>query len=168
MNSTPERPQRIIPLLRVKCWVITLNEVTSEIGFDDVARDPNFLLIIIGAIIWVAGGFIPLIGPFIETGGFVLTIFATASTAAVRPTTGAWPGLLLGSLLYIIGLYLPWFFLGIFAFLFIIPGTVLILFFAIPLALKYSNVPLMKTMQEEWESRTKKKEIEAQETDEGA
>ncbi|MHA2142124.1 MAG: hypothetical protein ACXADC_09740 [Candidatus Thorarchaeota archaeon] len=141
-----------------------MNEVTSEIGFDDVARDPNFLLIVIGAVIWVAGGFVPLIGPLIECGGFVLTIFATASTAAVRPTKGAWPGLLMGSLLYVIGLYLPWFLLGVFSFIFIIPGTVLILFFAIPLALKYSNVPLMRTMQDEWESRSKKREDEPQET----
>ncbi len=143
-----------------------MNGIVSETGFDNVVRDPNFLMIVLGAIVWILGSYVPFIGPFLVVGGFVLTIFATASTAAVRPTTGAWPGLLIGSLLYLIGLYLPWILLGFLSPLFLIPGAVLILFFAIPLALQYGNAPLMTTMQEQWESRSQKKSSESQETEE--
>ncbi|MHA2020477.1 MAG: hypothetical protein ACW96N_02100 [Candidatus Thorarchaeota archaeon] len=140
-----------------------MNGIVSETGFDNVVRDPNFLMIVLGAIVWFLGSYAPFIGPFLVVGGFVLTIFATASTAAVRPTTGAWPGLLIGSLLYLIGLYLPWILLGFLSPFFLIPGAVLVLFFAIPLALQYGNAPLMTTMQEEWESRSQKKSSESQE-----
>jgi hypothetical protein len=143
-----------------------LNRIVSETGFDNVVRDPNFLMIVLGAIVWFLGSYVPFIGPFLVVGGFVLTIFATASTAAVRPITGAWPGLLIGSLLYLIGLYLPWILLGFLSPFFLIPGAVLILFFAIPLALQYGNAPLMTTMQEEWESRSQKKSSVSQETGE--
>jgi hypothetical protein len=143
-----------------------MNGIVSETGFDTVVRDPNFLMIVLGAIVWFLGIYVPFIGPFLVVGGFVLTIFATASTAAVRPSIGAWPGLLIGSLLYLIGLYLPWILLGFLSPFFQIPGAVLILFFAIPLALQYGNAPLMTTMQEEWESRSQNKSSESQETGE--
>lgn len=141
------------------------DEVTSEIGFDDVVRDPNFLVILLGAAVWLIGAYLPLIGPFFVTAGFVVTVFATASTASIRPSNGAWLGLMIGALMYLVGLYLPWVpLLGLLAPLVRIPGAVLILFSAIPIALRYNNAPLMETFQSEWakksESRTYKSEEE--------
>jgi hypothetical protein len=143
-----------------------LGEVTSEIGFGDVARDPNFLAIILGAAVWLIGPYIPFIGPLFVTAGFIVTVFATASTAATRPTKGAWPGLMLGALLYLVGLFLPWvLILGLFAPLVQIPGAVLILFFGIPIALRYSNAPLVDTFQDEWAKRSKPKASEPEAED---
>jgi hypothetical protein len=131
------------------------DEVTSEIGFDDVARDPNFLIILLGAVLWILGVYIPLIGPLFITAGFVLTVLAAASTASVRPEKGNWLGLMIGALIYLVGLYLPWVpLLGLLAPLVRIPGAVLILFFAIPIALRYGNAPLMDTFQSEWAKRS--------------
>jgi hypothetical protein len=141
------------------------DEITSEIGFDDVARDPNFLIILLGGAIWLIGLYIPLIGPLFVTAGFVVTVIATTSTASIRPANGAWLGLMIGALVYLVGLYLPWVpLLGLLAPLVLVPGAVLILFFAIPIALRYNNAPLMDTFQNEWakrsESRTSKSEEE--------
>ncbi|MFX0056335.1 MAG: hypothetical protein ACFFAX_09310 [Promethearchaeota archaeon] len=142
------------------------DEVTSEIGFDDVVRDPNFLAILLGAVLWLVGAYIPLIGPLFITAGFVITVFATASTAAIRPSKGAWPGLIIGSLIYLVGLYLRWFpLVSLLAPLVEIPGAVLILFFAIPIALQYSNAPLMETFQSEWAKRSKTRTDESEEKD---
>lgn len=134
------------------------DEVTSETGFDDVVRDPNFLIILLGAALWLLGAYIPLIGPLFIAVGFVVTVFATASTASIRPVNGAWLGLMIGSLMYLVGLYLPWIpLLGLLAPLVQIPGAVLILFFSIPIALRYNNAPLMDTFQSEWAKRSKPK-----------
>ncbi|MFW9846436.1 MAG: hypothetical protein ACFFD6_06800 [Candidatus Thorarchaeota archaeon] len=143
-----------------------MSEVTSEIGFDDVTRDPNFLAIVLGAAIWLVGPYIPLIGPFFVTGGFVITVFATASTAAIRPTKGAWQGLIVGALIYLVGVYISGIpIVAVFANFIIVPGAVLILFFAIPIALAYGNAPLMKTVQEEWDARQAKKPKPESKTD---
>ncbi|MFW9966750.1 MAG: hypothetical protein ACFFEA_06300 [Candidatus Thorarchaeota archaeon] len=145
------------------------DDAISEIGFDDVARDPNFLVLILAAALWLLGAYIPLIGPFFITAGFVITVFATASTAAIRPTNGAWPGLMIGAALYLVGLFLPWVpLLGLFAPLVQIPGAVLILFFAIPIALRYSNAPLVDTFQDEWAKRSKSRTSKPTEEDSAA
>jgi hypothetical protein len=145
------------------------DDAISEIGFDDVARDPNFLAIILGAALWLLGAYIPLIGPFFVAAGFVVTVFATASTAAIRPTNGAWPGLMIGAVVYLVGLFMPWVpLVNLFAPLVQIPGAVLILFFGIPLALRYSNAPLMNTFQDEWAKRSKSRTSKPAEEDSAA
>ncbi|MHA1924988.1 MAG: hypothetical protein ACXABV_07965 [Candidatus Thorarchaeota archaeon] len=145
------------------------DEVTSEIGFDDVVRDPNFLAILLGAAIWLVGAYLPFIGPLFVTAGFVVTVFATASTASIRPSNGAWLGLMIGALMYLVGLYLAWVpLLGFLAPLVQIPGAVLIFFFAIPLALRYSNAPLMDTFQNEWAKRSKSRTSKTEEEDTAA
>jgi uncharacterized membrane protein HdeD (DUF308 family) len=145
------------------------DDVTSEIGFDDVARDPNFLLILLGAVLWILGAYIPFIGPFFITPGFVIVVLATASTASVRPKQGNWLGLIIGSLIYLVGLYLPWIpFLGLLAPLVQVPGAVLIFFFAIPIALRYSNAPLMDTFRSEWARRSNSKSSKSEERDAAA
>ncbi|MFX0108511.1 MAG: hypothetical protein ACFE7R_09525 [Candidatus Hodarchaeota archaeon] len=51
-----------------------MSEITSETAFDDITRDPNFLLIAVGGIAWIIGLYgVILIGPLLVTGGFVLT-----------------------------------------------------------------------------------------------
>jgi uncharacterized protein YacL len=132
------------------------DEVTSEIGFDEVIRDPNFLAILLGAAIWLVGAYLPLIGPLFVTAGFAVTVFATA-------------GLLIGGLIYLIGLYLPWVpLVGLLAPLVQVTGAVLILFFAIPIALRYGNAPLMETFQSEWAKRSKSKTSKPEEDDTAA
>jgi hypothetical protein len=140
------------------------DEVTSEIGFDEVIRDPNFLAILLGAAIWLVGAYLPLIGPLFVTAGFAVTVFATASTASIRRSKGAWPGLLIGGLIYLVGLYLPWVpLVGLLAPLLQVTGAVLILFFAIPIALRYGNAPLMETFQSEWAKRSKSRPSKTEE-----
>ena len=140
------------------------DDVTSEIGFDDVVRDPNFLIILLGAVLWILGDYIPLIGPLFTTAGFAITVLATASTASVRPESGNWLGLIIGSLIYLVGLYLPWIpLLGLLAPLVQVPGAVLILFFAIPIALRYGNAPLMDTFRSEWAKRSESRTYKSDE-----
>ena len=139
--------------------------------FRDMKDDPNFLLILVGAFIWWLGYLIPLIGFIIITGGFALTCYATAVYAFKRPTTNAWPGMAFGCLLHIIGSYLLAFF-GLIPFLNIIPsilivsGGVMIIFFAVPLALQHGNEPLLVTAHSMLTSATKRDTSDKEETEE--
>lgn len=136
-----------------------MSEITSETAFDDITRDPNFLLIAVGGIAWIIGLYgVILIGPLLVTGGFVLTCFATAATALQRPTKGAWSGVILGTIIYLAGSATAWLpLIGLISPILIVVGAIMILFFSIPLALQYGNKPLMNEMQKAWDSRDKKK-----------
>lgn len=137
-------------------------------AFTEIASDPNFLMILAGAFIWFLGYYIPFIGGLFISTGFVLVCFSAAVTALKRPVASAWPGLLLGGLLHILGYY--------FAFIpliglvlspaFTVAGAVIIVFFAIPLALQRGELPVITRLQELIESKKgeeETKDIEAEE-----
>ncbi|MGY5870961.1 MAG: hypothetical protein RTV72_01810 [Candidatus Thorarchaeota archaeon] len=135
-------------------------------AFEEIVSDPNFLMILAGAVIWFVGFYIVLIGPLFLSTGFVLVSFSAAVTSLKRPVALAWPGLLLGGLLHIIGYYLPFIPVvgALISPLFIVPGSVLIIYFAIPLALQRGELPVITQLQKLIESKTKKEEIKDIET----
>ena len=121
---------------------------------DSLRADPNFLLILLGAICWLIGFYIILIGPLFTTLGFAVACYAAAATALSRPVANAFPGLLLGLILHIAGTYLasiPLF--QLFSPFLIVSGGVLILFFAIPLALQLGNEPILNAIEKIWKVR---------------
>jgi hypothetical protein len=138
---------------------------TEVIG--QVTSSPNFLMIVIGAVIWILGAFIPFIGFFFTIAGFGLTTIATVQAAMTKPVTSAFPGLLLGGLIQVIGyliLFIP--IAGIFIFPFLnIPGAVLILFYGSSLALQRADIPLVKDIEDFIDSR-KKKDVEKESEEE--
>ena len=127
---------------------------------EQVTSAPNFLLIVIGAIIWILGAFIPFIGFLFTICGFGLTTIATVQAAMTKPVTSAFPGLLLGGVVQVIGyliLFIP--IAGIFIFPFLnIPGAVLILFYGSSLALQRADIPIVKDIEGFIDSRKKKEE----------
>ncbi len=126
---------------------------------DAVRADPNFPLIAAGALIWFFGYYVAFFRPLIVTGGFLLTCYASAVSALNRPVENAWPGILLGAVLFMAGDVLA-VFLPIFAPAAFVTGGVLILFFAIPLAIQRGNAPLAEAMQKVLKASRKKKEKE--------
>ncbi|MHA2432926.1 MAG: hypothetical protein ACXADO_06855 [Candidatus Thorarchaeota archaeon] len=134
-----------------------MSEAVSEGAIGDLTSDPNFILIVVGALCWLLGFYTGTIGPLFSTGGFVLTCLASAATALKRPMTNAWPGLVLGALLYLIGSSIWWIPLfGLLSPFFIVFGGVLILFFAVPLAIQHGGVSLLQSFQKLWEARSQK------------
>ncbi|TXT55966.1 MAG: membrane protein of unknown function [Candidatus Thorarchaeota archaeon] len=105
--------------------------------------DPNFYIILVGVAVWIIGPWIPLIDFLVVLGGFMLTAYAVTATSFKRPLTTAWPGVIIGILLYIVG----WIF-SLFPFIWLLTdpfqkvGMTLILFFIIPIAVQQGNVPL--------------------------
>ena len=129
---------------------------------EQVTSSPNFLLIVIGAVIWILGMYIPFIGFLLTVSGFGLTTIATVQAAMTKPVTSAFPGLLLGGLIQVIGyliLLIPLAGLLIFPFL-NIPGAVLILFYGSSLALQRADIPIVKDIEGFIDSRKKKEEKE--------
>jgi hypothetical protein len=137
-------------------------------AFQEIASDPNFMMILAGAIIWFVGFYAGLLGPLFLSTGFVLVSFSAAITSLKRPVALAWPGLLLGGLLQIVGYYMPYVPIvgALISPLFIVPGSVLIIYFAIPLALQRGELPVITQLQKLIESKTKKEEIKDAETEE--
>jgi len=123
-----------------------------------IAKDPNFLMILAGAIIWYLGYYVLFFGGIFYTTGFVLVCFSAALTSLSRPVALAWPGLLLGALLQIIGYSI--FFIPFIAPALIVIGGVAIVYFAIPLALQRGELPVISHLQKLVESKMKKEEIE--------
>ncbi len=123
-----------------------------------IASDPNFLMILAGAIIWYLGYFILFFGGIFYTTGFVLVCFSAALTSLSRPVALAWPGLLLGALLQIIGYFI--FFIPFLSPALIVIGGVAIVYFAIPLALQRGELPVITHLQKLVESKMKKEDIE--------
>ena len=125
---------------------------------EQVISSQNFLMMVIGAIIWILGSFIPFIGFLFTISGFVLTTIATVQAAMTKPVISAFPGLLLGGLIQVIGylvLFIP--LAGIFIFPFLnVPGAVLIIFYGSSLALQRADIPIVKDLEDFIESRKKK------------
>ena len=137
---------------------------------EQVTSSPNFLMIVIGAVIWLLGFFIPFIGPLIIVAGFGLTTIATIQAAMVKPVTSAFPGLLLGGLIQLIGYYVGWVILvGFFLSpLLIVTGGVLILFYGSSLALQRADIPIVKNIEGFIDSRKKKEVSKEAEKEEAA
>lgn len=132
-------------------------------AFEEIASDPNFLLILVGAVIWFIGYFAGLLSPLFFSTGFALVCFSAALTSLSRPVATAWPGMLLGGLLQVIGYYLSsiWWlplvpFIG---YALIVAGGVIIVYFAIPLALQRGELPVLTRLQKLLESKQEKEEI---------
>ncbi|MHA1135993.1 MAG: hypothetical protein ACTSSE_05850 [Candidatus Thorarchaeota archaeon] len=133
-------------------------------AFEELASDPNFLMILAGAVIWFVGYYAGLLSPLFASTGFVLVCFSAALTSLKRPVALAWPGLLLGGLLQIVGYYLEW--ILILGPALIVTGGVMIVYFAIPLALQRGELPVLSRLQKLIESKKKEEEIEDIETEE--
>jgi len=127
-------------------------------ALNEIASDPNFLMILAGAIIWYVGYYVLFFGGILLTTGFVLVCFSAALTSLSRPVALAWPGLLLGALLQIIGYLI--FFIPFLSPALIVIGGVAIVYFAIPLALQRGELPVITHLQKLVESKMKKEEIE--------
>ena len=129
-------------------------------AFTEIASDPNFYMILAGAVIWFVGYYAGFLAPLFWSTGFVLVCFSAALTSLKRPVALAWPGLLLGGLLQIIGyyisIYLP--LIPIIAPGLIVTGGVLIVYFAIPQALQRGELPVITQLQKLIESK-KDKEV---------
>jgi len=124
----------------------------------EIASDPNFLMILAGAIIWYFGYYVLFFGGIFLTTGFILVCFSAALTSLSRPVALAWPGLLLGGLLQIVGYFISFIpFLGT---ALIVIGGVAIVYFAIPLALQRGELPVITHLQKLVESKLNKEEIE--------
>ncbi|NHJ14074.1 MAG: hypothetical protein EAX95_10385 [Candidatus Thorarchaeota archaeon] len=126
---------------------------TSEGSVRDVTSDPNFAFIFVGALAWLLGG-LALIGPFFTATGIIITTLAVASSATGRNPDDCWAGLLFGGLLLLVSGYWAWLpVIGILSSLIYVTGAVFVLFFGIPIALKYSRVPLHEVFQDAWLKR---------------
>jgi hypothetical protein len=133
-------------------------------AFQEIASDPNFLMILVGAAIWFIGSYVGIFSPLFATTGFALVCFSAALTSLSRPVASAWPGMLLGGLLQVIGYYLSYFFWWIFgvtiiANALVVTGGVIIIYFAIPLALQRGELPVLTRLQKLLESRQEKEEV---------
>ena len=128
---------------------------------EQVISAPNFLMIVIGAIIWILASytsFIIFVGFLFYIVGFGLTTFATIEAAMTKPVTSALPGFLLGGLVGVVGYFVA--FVPIIGFyispLLIVSGNVLILFFGASLALQRADIPIVKDLEDFIESKKKK------------
>ncbi len=127
-------------------------------ALNEIASDPNFLMILAGAIIWYVGYYVLFFGGILLTIGFVLVCFSAALTSLSRPVALAWPGLLLGGLLQIVGYFI--FFIPFISPALIVIGGVAIVYFAIPLALQRGELPVITHLQKLIESKMKKEETD--------
>ncbi len=119
-------------------------------------RDPNFGLILLGALLWIVGFYnIPILSPFLLTIGFGLVCTAAAITSLQRSTENAIPGLLIGGIIQVIGYFVTG--VPLIGFLIsppiIVMGGVIIIFFAIPLAIQTGKVPFIEEIQRKFEEQ---------------
>jgi hypothetical protein len=135
-------------------------------AFEAITTDPNFLMILAGAIIWLVGYYAGLLSPLFLSTGFVLVCFSAAITSLSRPVAQAWPGLLLGGLIQIIGYSLAFVpILNLLSPLLVVTGGVVIVFFALPLAVQRGELPVLTRLQKLIESKKEEEvvDIEAEE-----
>jgi len=138
-------------------------------AFEEIASDPNFLLILVGGVIWFIGFYAGFLGPLFASTGFALVCFSAALTSLSRPVASAWPGMLLGGLLQVIGYFFWWIFrIFILGPALIVTGGVIIVYFAIPLALQRGELPVLTRLQKLLESKREKekvKDVEAEDVE---
>lgn len=128
--------------------------------FEQITSSPNFLLILIGAVIWLLGSYVWFIGPLFTVAGFGLTVIATSQAAMSRPISSALPGFFVGGAIYVIGLYIaliPLVGWVIGPILFVI-GGVMILFYGFSIALQRIDIPVVKNLEDFLETQQKKKD----------
>lgn len=133
---------------------------------EQISKDPNYLMILAGAIIWFLGYYVIIIGGLFISTGFVLVCFATALNSVKRAVDAAWPGLLLGGLIEVIGLYLKNFpYIGN---ILIVVGGVVIMYFTIPLAIQRGELPIITQLQKmiDAQKKSSKKKKEKKESSE--
>lgn len=136
-----------------------MSDMPSEV-IEQVISSQNFVMMVIGAAVWLLGLYIPFIGPLVVVCGFGLTVISTVQAAMTKPVTSAFPGLLIGGAIQVIGYYID--LIPIFGF-FISPplvviGGVLILFYGSSLALQRADIPIVKDIEGFIDSRKKKEE----------
>lgn len=128
--------------------------------FEQIKSSPNFLLILVGAVIWFIGYFTWVFMPIFVVPGFALTIIATAQAAMSRPISSALPGLLVGGLIQIGGylvqnvIIIGWV-LGPALQVF---GGVMLLFYGFSIALQRIDIPIVKNLEDFLEAQQKKDE----------
>ena len=132
-----------------------VEELTTP--FEEMASDKNILMILAGAVIWFIGYYALFIGPLFVTTGFALVCFSASLTSLSRPVASAWPGMLLGGLIQLVGYYLAWIF--ILGPALIVTGGVMIVYFAIPMALQRGELPVLTRLQKLVESKKEKEEV---------
>ena len=136
-----------------------MSDMPSEV-IGQVISSQNFVMMVIGAAVWLLGLYIPFIGPLVVVSGFGLTVISTVQAAMTKPVTSAFPGLLIGGAIQVIGYYIGW--IPIFGFFIspplIVIGGVLILFYGSSLALQRADIPIVKDIEGFIDSRKKKEE----------
>jgi uncharacterized protein YacL len=149
-----------ISLVFVPPLVKKMSDTPKEV-IEQVISSQNFIMIVIGAVIWLMGLVTPailIIGPLVVVCGFGFTLIATVQAAMTKPVTSAFPGLLLGGLIQVIGYFailIP--FIGLFfSPLLIVAGGVLIIFYGSSLALQRADIPIVKDIEQFIDSRKKK------------
>lgn len=128
--------------------------------FEQIWTSPNFLLILVGAVIWLIAPLTLLLAPLVSACGFALTIIATAQAAMSRPISAALPGLLIGGLIYVIApftLLIPLAGLVIAPVLSII-GNVMLLFYGFSIALQRIDIPIVKNLEDFLEAQQRKRD----------
>ncbi|MDH4212581.1 MAG: hypothetical protein OEV85_01570 [Candidatus Thorarchaeota archaeon] len=119
-----------------------------ENGSKSIVLDMNFLMMLVGALIWLLGYYLEFLNGLFRSTGFVLVCFYAAITSLKRPATLAWPGLLFGGLMQIIGYYIIYVpVISVLSPPLIVIGGVIIVYFAIPLALQRGELPVMTRLQ---------------------
>ncbi len=134
-----------------------LNDKPLEV-FEQVTSSQNILMILIGAIIWYLGFYIPYVQPFFLVVGFGLTCILAVQSAMTKAVNIAFPGLLIGGLIYVLGYYLlhvpviGW----VVGPALVVFGGILILFYGASLALQRADIPIVKDLEGFIESKKKK------------
>ena len=152
-------PKYIISLTTIRAILVRKLSDQREV-FEQIWTSPNFLLILVGAVIWLLGYFVWFVEPFFVVAGFGLTIIATAQAAMSRPISSALPGLLIGGAIYVIGAYIAliplvgW----VLGPMLVVAGSVMILFYGFSIALQRIDIPVVKNLEDFLEAQQKKKE----------
>ena len=129
-----------------------------EDGSKSIVLDMNFLMMMIGALIWLLGYYLGILNGLFLSTGFVLVCFYAAITSLKRPATLAWPGLLVGGLIQIIGYYITYVpIVSVLSPPLIVIGGVIIIYFAIPLALQRGELPVITQLQKLIDSKMHEK-----------
>jgi len=136
-------------------------------GSKSIVLDLNFLMMLVGALIWFLGYYVSFLGGLFWSTGFVLVCFYAAITSLKRPATLAWPGLLFGGLMQIIGYYIIYVpVISVLSPALLVIGGVTIVYFAIPLALQRGELPVMTRLQKRIDSKMHEKAKEDKEAKE--